>query len=99
MASRCSSSSTALIPVAPPRRRRWPTAEIVAVDFSPRSIAVARKLQRTVVTGKPITFRVADLTDENLVRSDVRNAPKFKDLTKFLREKIERRKAAQSRPD
>ena len=50
-------------------RRRWPTAEIVAVDFSPRSIAVARKLQRTVVTGKPITFRVADLTDENLVRS------------------------------
>jgi SAM-dependent methyltransferase len=50
-------------------RRRWPTAEIVAVDFSPRSIAVARKLQRTVVTGKPITFLVADLTDENLVQT------------------------------
>lgn len=50
-------------------RRRWPTAEIVAVDFSPRSIAVARKLQRTVVTGKPITFLVADLTDANLGQS------------------------------
>ena len=30
---------------------------------------------------------------DNLVRCDDRNAPKFKDLTKFLREKIERRDA------
>jgi SAM-dependent methyltransferase len=45
-------------------RRRLPTAEIVAVDFSPRSIAVARRLQRTENAGRPITFAVADLTEE-----------------------------------
>jgi anti-sigma B factor antagonist len=36
---------------------------------------------------------------DDLVRCDQRNAPKFKDLTKFLREKIERRKAAEKKPE
>ena len=49
-------------------RRRLPKAEIVAVDFSPRSIALARRLQRTVGFGQPISFLVADLTDPNLAR-------------------------------
>jgi SAM-dependent methyltransferase len=47
-------------------RRAWPNAEIVAVDFSPRSIAVARRLQRTSGAGRPIDFRVADLTAPDL---------------------------------
>ncbi len=47
-------------------RRRWPKAEIVAVDFSPRSIAVARRLQRSAGVVRPITFLVADLTDPEL---------------------------------
>lgn len=47
-------------------RREWPKAEIVAVDFSPRSIAVARRLQRAGGAGRPIDFRVADLTAPDL---------------------------------
>lgn len=47
-------------------RRRLPRAEIVAVDFSPRSIAVAKRFQRTVAEARAIKFRVADLTDANL---------------------------------
>ena len=47
-------------------RREWPEAEVVAVDFSPRSIAVARRLQRTGGAGRPIDFRVADLTAPDL---------------------------------
>ncbi len=47
-------------------RRRLPRAEIVAVDFSPRSIAVAERFQRTVTDERAITFQVADLTDPNL---------------------------------
>ena len=49
-------------------RRRLPKAEIVAVDFSPRSIAQARRLQRTIGVGKPIAFLVADLTNPHLVQ-------------------------------
>lgn len=48
-------------------RRQLPKAEIVAVDFSPRSIAVAQRLQRNAKLARPITFQVADLTDPNLV--------------------------------
>ena len=47
-------------------RREWPKAEIVAVDFSPRSIAVARRLQRSGGAGRPIDFQVADLTAPDL---------------------------------
>lgn len=47
-------------------RRQLPKAEIVAVDFSPRSIAIARRLQRSAGAGKPIAFQVADLADSNL---------------------------------
>ena len=50
-------------------RRRLPRAEIVAVDFSPRSITVARQLQRAAGSGRPITFLVADLTDPALSRT------------------------------
>ena len=47
--------------------RRWlPQAEIVAMDFSPRSIAVARKLEKKAKVGRPITFVVGDLTDSQL---------------------------------
>lgn len=47
-------------------RRKWPEAEIVAADFSPRSIAIARRLQRKGGAGRPIDFRVADLTAPDL---------------------------------
>ena len=47
-------------------RRQLPKAEIVAVDFSPRSIAVARNLERVAQVGRAITFLVADLTDAKL---------------------------------
>lgn len=47
--------------------RRWlPQAEIVAMDFSPRSIAVARRLEKKAKAGQPITFLVGDLTDAQL---------------------------------
>ena len=46
--------------------RWWPEAEIVGVDFSPRSIAVARRLQSTAGAGRPIAFYVGDLTDPEL---------------------------------
>ncbi len=47
-------------------RRKWPEAEIVAVDFSPRSIAIARRRQRQGGAGSPIDFREADLTAPDL---------------------------------
>ena len=47
-------------------RRHFPEAEIVAVDFSPRSIALARRLQRTARPARPIQFKVADLTSPDL---------------------------------
>lgn len=48
-------------------RRALPDADIVAVDFSPRSIAVARRLQRAAPRRRPIRFAVADLNDPRLV--------------------------------
>jgi SAM-dependent methyltransferase len=47
-------------------QRRFPKAQIVAVDFSPRSIAIARGLQRRARAMKNIRFHVADLTNRNL---------------------------------
>ena len=47
-------------------RRRLPRAEIVAVDFSARSIAVARRLQRRSTETRGIRFVEADLTDLRL---------------------------------
>ncbi len=47
-------------------QRHFPKAEIVAVDFSPRSIALAKRLQKAIGTPRPIEFRVADLTDPDL---------------------------------
>jgi anti-sigma B factor antagonist len=53
--------------------------------------------------GKPVNKNeTSDLmleAHDNLVRCDERNAPKFKDLTRFLREKIERRNATEKEPD
>jgi len=50
-------------------RRRLPKAEIVAVDFSPRSIAIAQRFQKSAGSARPITFLVADLTDPNLAQA------------------------------
>lgn len=47
-------------------RRRLPNAKIVAVDFSARSIAHARRLQRSVRSDRPVKFEVADLTKPGL---------------------------------
>lgn len=48
-------------------RQTLPGAEVVAVDFSPRSIAIARRLQRAARLDRPIRFVVADLSDSRLV--------------------------------
>jgi SAM-dependent methyltransferase len=47
-------------------RLALPQAEIVAVDFSPRSIAVAQKWERSGKFGRAIRFLVGDLTAGNL---------------------------------
>ena len=47
-------------------RRQLPEAEIVAVDFSPRSIEKANRLQQRAGKARPIRFSVADLTDPEL---------------------------------
>ncbi len=47
-------------------RRELPDAEIVAIDFSPRSIAIARRVQRGVRSSRSIEFAVADLNDPQL---------------------------------
>ena len=49
-------------------RALLPGAEIVAVDFSARSIAEARRLQKTGGKARAIRFLVADLTDPDLAR-------------------------------
>jgi SAM-dependent methyltransferase len=47
-------------------QRRRPSAEIVAVDFSARSIAIAKKLQQGMPRLRSIRFRVADLAKPGL---------------------------------
>lgn len=47
-------------------RRECPQAEIVAVDFSPRSISIARELQRRPPEMRSIRFLVANLMNRKL---------------------------------
>ena len=47
-------------------QRRQPRAKIVAVDFSPRSIAIAKQLQRRIPELRTIRFQVADLAKPGL---------------------------------
>jgi len=49
--------------------RFFPHSEIVAVDFSPRSIAIARKLQKTTPKARHIRFVVGDLTDQRFTKN------------------------------
>jgi SAM-dependent methyltransferase len=46
--------------------RRLPNAELVGIDFSPRSIAIARRFSRQLGLSRRATFRVADLHDPRL---------------------------------
>ncbi|MEP6603956.1 MAG: class I SAM-dependent methyltransferase [Spartobacteria bacterium] len=47
---------------------KFPAAQIVAIDYSPRSIAVAKKLQRRSTRFARIRFRVGDLADRSFAR-------------------------------
>ena len=47
-------------------QRRQPRAKVVAVDFSPRSIAIAKRLQRELPELRTIRFQVADLATPSL---------------------------------
>jgi len=47
--------------------QRFPDAEVIAVDFSVRSIAAARKLQRRADGGERVRFEVADLSSPHLL--------------------------------
>ena len=47
-------------------QRRFPKAQIVAVDFSPRSISIARNLQQRTRQMRNIRFHVANLARRNL---------------------------------
>ena len=53
--------------------RRFPSAQIVAVDFCARSIAVARKLQRKAPQFRQIQFAEGDLTSPKLVKTTGRD--------------------------
>lgn len=54
-------------------QRLQPSAEIVAVDFSRRSITIARRLQRRTPGKRTIRFQVADLARPGLSEKIVRN--------------------------
>jgi SAM-dependent methyltransferase len=47
-------------------RRRFPQAQIVAIDFSPRSISIARRLLQSAPKIRRINFIVGDLTSRSL---------------------------------
>jgi len=49
--------------------RRFPRASVVAVDFSPRSIAIARERGKRLRVGRRIRFRVADLSTPRLANA------------------------------
>ena len=49
--------------------RRFPASTIVAVDFSPRSIAIARKLQSKSTPMRNIRFLRGDLADKGLPKT------------------------------
>ena len=46
--------------------RTYPSAEVLGVDFSARSIALAKRMGRKTDGGESIRFEVADLTDRDL---------------------------------
>ncbi|HVS31468.1 MAG TPA: class I SAM-dependent methyltransferase [Thermoanaerobaculia bacterium] len=48
--------------------RTFPSAQVLGVDFSARSIALARRLGRKTAGGEDVRFEVADLTARDLVR-------------------------------
>lgn len=50
-------------------RQRFPDAEIVAIDFSPRSIGIARELQQRRRPRHPVRFLVSDLAARGLDRA------------------------------
>ena len=50
-------------------RERFKNSEIVALDFSSRSIAIARELQRRQSRAAKISFRCADLTSHRLSKT------------------------------
>lgn len=50
-------------------RRRFPEATIIAIDFSPRSIAIARRLQRRARDMRRIRFIVGDLASRSFSRT------------------------------
>lgn len=49
--------------------RRFPHAEIVAVDFSPRSVAIARDSQKRTAAMRRIRFVVGDLTGTQFAKT------------------------------
>ncbi len=50
-------------------RRRFPEAEIVALDFSTRALALARTLERSLLRrARPIAFQQADLSEPGWTR-------------------------------
>lgn len=49
-------------------RRQFPRADIVAVDFSPQSVAIARHLQRRAPRPQRIRFLVGDLTAKRFAK-------------------------------
>ena len=49
-------------------RRRFPRAEIVAVDFAERSIRIAQRLQKRSAATRDIRFLQADLTSADVLR-------------------------------
>ena len=54
-------------------RRRFPDAEMIAVDFSPRSIQLARGLQKKMLFGRPVHFLAGDLTARSFAKTVGRN--------------------------
>jgi SAM-dependent methyltransferase len=50
-------------------KKRFPNAQITAVDFSSRSIAQAKAVQQRVRCGSSIRFLIGDLTEERFMRS------------------------------
>jgi SAM-dependent methyltransferase len=48
-------------------RKRFPNAQVVGVDFTPKSIEQAKALQNGVRTGLPVRFLVGDLTERKFM--------------------------------
>jgi SAM-dependent methyltransferase len=50
-------------------QKHFPEAEVVGVDFSPRSILQAKAFQKRVLRGSPIRLLLGDLTDQRFMSS------------------------------